>query len=82
MNTLTVKLPEQLDEQLAALARREHLSKSEVVRQALAAYIRQSTAKSDAGSSLDSVMDLVGCFEGGPADLSSNPDHLAGFGLR
>jgi hypothetical protein len=24
----------------------------------------------------------VGCFEGGPADLSSNPAHLADFGLR
>jgi hypothetical protein len=31
MKTLTLKLPEQLDEQLAQLARREHLSKSEVV---------------------------------------------------
>jgi Arc/MetJ-type ribon-helix-helix transcriptional regulator len=82
MNTLTLKLPEQMDEQLAQLARREHLSKSEVVRQALAAYIRQSNASPTAGSSLDAVIDLVGCFDGGPADLSSNPDHLAGFGLR
>ena len=30
----------------------------------------------------DLVADLVGCCEGGPADLSSNPAHLAGFGER
>jgi hypothetical protein len=31
-------------------------------------------------SALDRAGDLVGCFRGGPADLSSNPEHLAGFG--
>jgi hypothetical protein len=31
-------------------------------------------------SALDQAGDLVGCFRGGPADLSSNPEHLAGFG--
>ena len=30
----------------------------------------------------DLVADLVGCCEGAPADLSSNPAHLAGFGER
>jgi 2-dehydro-3-deoxyphosphogluconate aldolase/(4S)-4-hydroxy-2-oxoglutarate aldolase len=30
----------------------------------------------------DLVADLVGCCEGAPADLSSNPAHLEGFGER
>lgn len=82
MNTLTLKLPAQLDEQLAQLAQREHLSKSEVVRQALAAYVHQRGAEARSVSALDAVADLVGCFEGTPRDLSSNPDHMAGFGAR
>lgn len=82
MNTVTLKLPAQMDEELAQLARREHLSKSEVLRQALAAYLQQRGADAPAASALDAIADLVGCFEGGPADLSSNPAHLADFGLR
>jgi very-short-patch-repair endonuclease len=31
-------------------------------------------------SALDQAGDVVGCFSGGPTDLSSNPDHLASFG--
>jgi hypothetical protein len=35
-----------------------------------------------APSACDLLADLVGCCEGAPADLSSNPEHLAGFGER
>jgi hypothetical protein len=31
-------------------------------------------------SALDRAANLVGCFEGGPEDLASNPAHLDGFG--
>jgi metal-responsive CopG/Arc/MetJ family transcriptional regulator len=82
MNTLTIKLPFTLDDELSRLAQREHLSKSEVVRQALSAYVLERNSRAPASAALDAVSDLVGCFSGGPADLASNPAHLADFGKR
>jgi metal-responsive CopG/Arc/MetJ family transcriptional regulator len=80
MNTLTIKLPLQLEQQLQEASAQEHLSKSEVVRRALVSYLNQRQAEVPAASALERAGDLVGCFSGGPADLSSNPRHLDGFG--
>jgi Ribbon-helix-helix protein, copG family len=74
MRTVSFKLPEHLDDALSDLARRRKSSRSAVVREALeglAAGGRNSvTAAFDA---------LVGPLDG-PADLSTNPKHLAGYG--
>jgi len=80
MNTLTLKIPPQLDEALAEASQRAQVSKSELVRRAVAAYLGQGQRGAKAASALDLAGDLVGCFEGGPADLASNPRHLDGFG--
>lgn len=80
MNTLTIKLPESLDNALAAVSARENLSKSEVVRRAVASYIEHAQPSSRKPSALALAGDLVGCFAGGPPDLASNPRHLDGFG--
>lgn len=82
MNTLTIKLPFTLDDELSRLAQREQVSKSEVVRQALSAYVNERNNQAPASAALDAVSDLVACFSGGPKDLASNPAHLAGFGQR
>ena len=55
---------------------------AEVVRQALSAYVNERNSLAPASAALDAVSDLVGCFSGGPADLASNPAHLADFGQR
>jgi len=55
---------------------REHLSKSDLVRRALVVYISQRDAAVPTLSALEQAGDLVGCFSGGPSDLSSNPRHL------
>ena len=81
MNTLTVKIPPELEQAVDALAARTHQTRSELVRQALHAFVQQH-GQPAAGSLLDAVPDLVGCFSGGPADLASNPAHLAEFGQR
>jgi hypothetical protein len=81
MGTLTVKLSVQLEQTLEAAASREGISKSEIVRRALSAYSGKAESHSEI-SALDKLADLVGCFEGGPDDLSSNPEHLRGFGSR
>jgi Arc/MetJ-type ribon-helix-helix transcriptional regulator len=80
MNTLTIKIPPQLEARIIEASVQQHLSKSELVRQALDSYLRQRKSVSTFVSALDQAGDLVGCFSGGPADLSSNPDHLATFG--
>lgn len=80
MNTLTIKIQPELDRHIARLSAEAHLSKSELVRRAITAYIHQKAASAPAVSALDRAGDLVGCFNDGPADLSSNPRHLDGFG--
>jgi hypothetical protein len=82
MNTLTIKLPAALDEALVEASRREHLTKSELVRRALSAYVARPLGSAPFVSALEQAGDLVGCFKGGPKDLASNPKHMAGFGKR
>ena len=80
MDTLTLKISADQEQALLQMSKQAHLSKSELVRRAIAAYIGQRNAAGPFVSALDQAGDLVGCFSGGPADLSSNPRHLDGFG--
>ena len=81
---LTVKLSPELEAQLQSRASQQELSKSELVRRALWAYLTQQpcSAPNQRLSALDQVADLVGICTGAPADLASNSEHLAGFGER
>ncbi len=78
MKTISLKLPETLDADLAALAQDQGVSKSELMRQALAELLRQGRPATR-GSALALVEDLVGCVDG-PEDLASNPVYLADLG--
>lgn len=80
MDTLTVKIPAQLESEIAAVSAQDQISKSALVRRALKAYLAQRKSKAPFVSALDKAGELVGCFEGGPPDLASNPAHLDGFG--
>jgi Arc/MetJ-type ribon-helix-helix transcriptional regulator len=81
MDTLTIKIPAELAAALDKAVQRTHLSKSELVRRALAAYtVRQP--ETPFVSALEQAGDLVGCFKGGPKDLASNPRHMEGFGRK
>ena len=84
MALLTVKLTPELEAQLLGRASQEDLSKSELVRRALWAYLTQQpcSAPNQRLSALDQVADLVGICTGAPADLASNPEHLTGFWQR
>lgn len=80
MNTLTVKIPAELTQAVDELAARSHQSRSELVRRALQAYVQTQQADTAHTGLLAAVPDLVGCFAGGPPDLSTNPEHMASFG--
>ncbi len=74
MRTVSFKLPKSLDEALSDMAQRRNSSRSAIVREALAGL-----AAGGRRSVTAMVDDLVGAMEG-PADLSTNPKHLSGYG--
>ena len=73
MKTVSLKLPDDLDAKVEALARKRHVPKSQVIREAISSYAVSEM------SVLDLMGDLVGCVSGAP-DLSQNPKYMEGFG--
>ena len=76
MKTITIKLPEALEEQVAHEAQRQGVSKSSLVREALVIYLGTETGNE---SALDLIRDLVGTVDA-PSDLSTNPKYFEDFG--
>jgi predicted transcriptional regulator len=78
MRALSIKLPDPLFYDLTQRAKTAATSQSEIIRLALAAYLA-----SDPAASTDSCAGRASRWIGmgqGPADLSTNPAHLQGFG--
>lgn len=74
MRTFSVKLPERLDDALSDLARRRNVGRSALIREAL------ETLATGQRRSVTAVVDeLIGTLDG-PADLSTNPKHMTGYG--
>jgi Ribbon-helix-helix protein, copG family len=80
MITLTFKVPPALEQEIKQASHREKVSRSELVRRAVAVYVARTPKQDVFVSALEQAGDLVGCFEGGPKDLASNPKHMKGFG--
>jgi hypothetical protein len=78
MKTVTVKVPEELDQKLTAFAQKTGDSKSNLIRTAIE-YILSSRDSIPPNSCLDLAKDLSGSVEG-PADLSFSRKHLKGYG--
>jgi len=78
MNTITVKIPEEMGGALDAEAKKRHVSKSEVVRYCIETVL--SGQVKEPPSVYDLTKDLCGKHKGGPPDLSTNPKYLDGFG--
>jgi len=76
MKTITIKVPESLEKKVVYEAQRQGISKSSLVREALASYL-QTAEKKD--SALDLIRDIVGSVDG-PEDLSTNPEYLRDLG--
>jgi hypothetical protein len=80
MTTLTVKIPEALERGITIAARRERVTKSELVRRAMAKYIAQTGEDQKFQSALDLAGDLIGSVRGGPVDLATNPRYMDDYG--
>jgi hypothetical protein len=78
MKVRTLKLPRDLDQRLEQYADKHRHSRSFILREALTAYLDDAAPAT--GSALEMAGDLVGCLDGGPGDLSTNPKHMEGFG--
>jgi len=78
MKTISVKIPEELDLKLTAVAARRRESKSALIREALD-HIVKSSQVTTPDSCLDLAKDLIGSVEG-PSDLPNNKRHLKGYG--
>jgi Arc/MetJ-type ribon-helix-helix transcriptional regulator len=80
MDRINVRLDPQLKEQLDSAARAEGVSPSDVVRAALREHFK---AKMPQASCLDIArqIGIIGIYTDAPADLSTNPAHMEGFGV-
>ena len=77
--TLTCKLPEAWAVRLDALAKEQRCSKSAILREALEARLAAKDGVKQV-TAFDLVGHLYGALPGGPSDLSTNPEHMRGFG--
>ena len=80
MDTISLKLPSELNQALEIQARQRGLRKSQLMRVILETYIEQNRPPS-ADSLLDSIHDLAGVLDG-PADLAHNPAYMDGYGEK
>jgi hypothetical protein len=72
MQTLVLRIPDDLAAEIEAEARLRNSTKSEVARARLTAG---GTAAGTAGAGFDLVADLAGTDVGGPRDLSARKEH-------
>lgn len=78
IETISLKLPVELNRALELQAQQRGLHKSQLMRQILETYLQENT-QAPSTSLLDNVADTAGVLNG-PVDLSSNPEHLDGYG--
>jgi len=79
MQTISLKLPENLLADLKREAKARRVSMSALVRESVEATLRHRSRRG-AASCYDLARDLAGTVKGLPRDLATNPKHMEGFG--
>jgi metal-responsive CopG/Arc/MetJ family transcriptional regulator len=79
MERINVRVDGRLKQELEAEAREKGVKPSDIVRQALEEHMRQRTPRE---TCLDVArrIGILGVYKDAPHDLSTNPDHMEGFG--
>ena len=78
MTTISLKIPSSLGQRLGRAARERHVSRSELVRQAVERFLEESPNAQDTWAAR--AGDLIGCVKEGPTDLSYNEEYMKDFG--
>lgn len=79
MQTISLKLPDDLLAELEAEAKARRITKSAIVRESLAKALRRKSAAGEV-SCFDLASDLAGRVKGMPEDLAENPEYMEDFG--
>jgi hypothetical protein len=80
MERINVRVERKLKQQLEIEAQEKGVSPSEIVRQALHEHLRQQAPR-ESCYDMAKRLGIIGSARGLPADLSTNPKHMEGFGL-
>ncbi len=67
---LSVRVDPKTERTLERLARTKGQTKSEVIREAIAALAQDNDGAATAKRPYEMIQDLIGCVKGGPPDLS------------
>ena len=78
MRTLVLRIPDDLEARLEALASRRGKTKSAIARELLWKGVR--SRRKDDLSAFDLIRDQIGIVDTGIGDLASNPKHMQRFG--
>jgi Arc/MetJ-type ribon-helix-helix transcriptional regulator len=78
MKAISLKLPDSLFHDLSLRAKASANSQSEIIRSALALYLK-SDSMAQTASCAQRASRWIGIVDG-PQDLSTNSEHLSGFG--
>jgi hypothetical protein len=79
MERINVRIDKRLKQTLEAEAREKGVPPSVIVRRALEEHMRSRTPQPSCRD-LAERLGLIGSAKGLPADLSTNPKHMDGFG--
>ena len=77
MQTISLKISDELLTELERAAKAKRVAKSVIVRESLEAALRQ---RRRAASCFDLAQDLAGSLKGLPRDLAHDPKYMDGFG--
>ena len=79
VQTISLKLPDELLAELEREAKARRMTKSALVRESLEKALRDAPCDAVA-SCYDLARDLAGSVKGFPRDLADNPKYMKGFG--
>jgi metal-responsive CopG/Arc/MetJ family transcriptional regulator len=79
MERINVRVDERLKQQLESEAREKGVRPSDIVRQALEEHMRRRTPRPNCRD-LAEQLGILGSAKGLPTDLSTNSEHMEGFG--
>ena len=79
MQTVSLKLPDELHALLEREAKTRRVTKSHLLRESLEKYLRTPRSESEL-SCFDLAGDLAGAIKGLPDDIALNPKYMEDFG--